>query len=111
MSMTKYKNQKVTIDGERFDSVREATRWWDLRLLQRAGEISDLQRQAKFLLIPAQKDASGKCIEKAVSYIADFVYKDHGALVVEDAKGVRTKEYIIKRKLMLYMYDIRIQEV
>ena len=117
----KYSNQKVTIDGETFDSKREAKRYCELKLLERAGEIRHLRRQEKFLLIPSQYeeviDAKGKpkqkCIERECVYIADFVYQDFrtGELVVEDTKGVRTKEYIIKRKLMLKEYGIKISEI
>lgn len=117
----KYSNQKVTIDGETFDSKREAKRYCELKLLERAGEIRHLRRQEKFLLIPSQfeevTDAKGKpkqkCIERECVYIADFVYQDSrtGKLVVEDTKGVRTKEYIIKRKLMLKEYGTKISEI
>lgn len=117
----KYSNKKVTIDGENFDSKKEARRWCDLKLLETAGEIKNLQRQVKFLLIPSQYkeeiDAKGKpkqkCIERECVYVADFQYIDAhtGELIVEDTKGVRTKDYIIKRKLMLSVYDIRIKEV
>lgn len=117
----KYSNQKVTIDGETFDSKKEAKRYCELKLLERAGEIRHLRRQEKFLLIPSQYeevvDAKGKpkqkCIERECVYIADFVYQDSrtGKLVVEDTKGVRTKEYIIKRKLMLKEYGIKISEI
>lgn len=117
----KYSNQKVTIDGETFDSKKEAKRYCELKLLERAGEIRHLRRQEKFLLIPSQYeevvDAKGKpkqkCIERECVYIADFVYQDArtGELVAEDTKGVRTKEYIIKRKLMLYNNRIKIKEI
>ena len=74
--------------------------------------IKDLERQVKFVLIPAQYE-NGKLIERAVTYIADFVYTDvkTGEKVVEDTKGMRTKEYILKRKMMLYLRGIRIKEV
>ena len=107
----KYRNTKLIVDGIRFDSIREATRWQELNLLQRAGRISDLNRQVKYVLIPAQKDGNGKLLEREVSYIADFVYTEKGKTVVEDAKGVRTKDFIIKRKLMLWIHGIRIMEV
>ena len=112
--MTKYKNRAVTVDWHRFPSVREAARYRELRLLERAGQITDLQIQVKFVLIPAQYEGEGKskrCIERECAYIADFVYTEGGKTVVEDAKGMRTKEYIIKRKLMLYIHKIRIREV
>lgn len=74
------------------------------------GVISDLKMQVPFELIPSQK-RDGKTVERPVKYIADFVYTQDGETIVEDAKGMRTKEYIIKRKLMLMRYGIRIREV
>ena len=84
-----------------------------MKLLLRVGEIEDLQRQVKYPLVPSQKDEHGNVIERPINYIADFVYRDlrTGKTVVEDVKGVRTKEYIIKRKLMLWVHGIRIEEV
>ncbi len=105
--MSKYGNRKVsTTDGIVHDSQREAVRWTELKLLERSGEITDLQRQVKYELIPPQKG------ERAVTYIADFVYTDvrTGNTVVEDTKGFRTKDYIIKRKLLLYVHGLRITE-
>lgn len=122
--MTKYRNRKVkTSDGIIHASQLEANRWIELRLLERAGKIINLKRQVKYVLIPSQYDApiihqngkvkKGKLIERECYYKADFEYQDKetGELVVEDAKGVRTKDYIIKRKLMLSVYGIRIKEV
>lgn len=109
---TKYNNKKITVDGQIFDSKKEASRYKELRLLEKAGAIHDLRMQVKFTLIPAQRDeATGKVIERECSYKADFVYEEDGKTVVEDVKGFRTKEYIIKRKLMLWRYGIRIMEV
>lgn len=109
---TKYNNKKITVDGQIFDSKKEANRYKELRLLEKAGAIKDLRMQVKFTLIPAQRDeATGKVVERECSYKADFVYEEDGKAVVEDVKGFRTKEYIIKRKLMLYQYGIRIREV
>jgi hypothetical protein len=98
------------------DSQREANRWIELKLLERAGHIKNLQRQVKFILIPKQTEYVGKkvkVLERECSYIADFVYIDNETekTVVEDTKGMRTKDYIIKRKLMLYIHKIRIREV
>lgn len=108
----KYQARKCVYDGVQFDSKREANRYAELLLLSRSGKITGLQRQVKFELIPAQKDENGKCAERAVCYIADFVYQyESRQTVVEDTKGVRTKEYIIKRKLMLYKYGIKIKEI
>ena len=106
----KYKNRKLAIDGEVFDSQKEARRYRELALLQRAGQISDLKRQVRYELIPTQR-IGGKVVEKSCAYIADFVYTENGETVVEDTKGFRTKDYIIKRKLMLYVHGIRIKEV
>ena len=103
----KYGNRKVTVDGITFDSRKEATRWQELRLLERAGEIHSLCRQFRFTLIPKQEG------ERACYYIADFCYIDSrtNQYIVEDAKGYKTPEYRIKRKLMLYVHGIRIREV
>jgi hypothetical protein len=81
-----------------------------LSLLERAGAIADLQRQVKFELIPSQR-VDGKVAERPCTYVADFVYQEGGKTVVEDTKGFKTKDYIIKRKLMLQVHGIRIREV
>lgn len=110
--MSKYNAQKTTVDGITYDSRKEAIRAQELRLMLKAGIISNLREQVPYELIPAQKNEYGKVIERAVIYKADFVYDDeNGKTVVEDVKGVRTKEFVIKRKLMLYEYGIRIREV
>lgn len=126
MSWHKYGNRKVAVDGIAFDSIREARRYKQLKLLLLSGEIVGLSMQVPFELVPAQYEETGevytkgprkgqpkqgKCIEKSVVYVADFVYFENGKRVVEDTKGVRTPEYIIKRKLMLHKYGIRIREV
>ena len=108
---TKYNNKKVTVNGQVFDSKKEANRYQELLLLEKAGVIKNLSRQVKFVLIPSQRDESGKLIERECSYKADFTYEEGIKTVVEDVKGFRTKEYIIKRKLLLYQYGIRIREV
>lgn len=124
---SKYYNIKTkTSDGLVFDSTKEARRWEQLLLLQKAGKITELQRQVTYELIPAQYETyeryskSGKrledgrhLLERKVEYIADFVYAkaDTGETIVEDTKGVKTKDYIIKRKLMLAIHGIRIKEV
>ena len=126
--MNKYGNKKVVVNGIAFDSKREAMRYQDLNFLEMCGAIKDLKRQVVFELIPAQREKStkvykkgrkkgqpieGKIIEKAVTYIADFTYIDSvtGKMVVEDAKGMRTRDYILKRKMLLYFHGIRIREV
>lgn len=97
-----------------FDSQKEARRYQELRYLLRMGVISGLERQTPFELIPAQKNEAGKLLERSVTYRADFTYWDeHGNFIVEDVKSeaTRTREYIIKRKLMLKIHGIRIKEV
>lgn len=102
---SKYGNKKVA----GFDSKRERARYQELLLLQRAGKIQELNRQVRFELIPSQyKD--GKCIFRKTSYIADFTYIENGNLVVEDTKGFKTPEYIIKKKLMYQVHNIIIKE-
>ena len=108
--MSKYRNRKVTVDGITFDSVKEANRWAELKLLERAGQIFNLQRQVPYVLIPKQS-IDGKVVERPCVYKADFVYEENGKDVVEDVKGIKTKEYAIKRKLMLRLYGIQIKEV
>lgn len=121
----KYKNNKCIVDGIVFDSRREARRYRELMLMQAAGKISRLQRQVKYVLIPAQYLPTGevykrgekkgqpklKQAEQECAYIADFAYYEDGKMVVEDTKGMRTRDYIIKRKLMLYVHGIKIREV
>ena len=113
MNMSKYGAKKVTYDGKTFDSQKEAQRYAELRLLERGKVIEDLHCQVKFTLIPQQYDKNGRVVERAVHYVADFEYIDikTGQTIVEDTKGFKTKEYIIKRKLMLERYGIRIKEV
>lgn len=108
--MSKYYSRRVTVDGIKFQSQREARRYQELKLLEKGGYISDLRLQVPFLLIPAQKQ-DGKVIEHKVSYYADFVYMKDGKQIVEDAKGVRTDVYKLKRKLMRYVHGIEIREV
>ena len=120
---SKYGNKKAKHNGMIFDSRRERNRYIILSALQRAGEISDLRMQVSFELIPAVYETVEKqlktkvkmverCVQKATHYIADFVYKDKdGNIVVEDSKGVKTKEYILKKKMMRAFLGIEIKEV
>lgn len=116
ISRSKYHSKKITRDGITYDSVKEYRRYVELSLLERAGAIQELKRQVKFELLPAQYEEGngkkrGKCLERAVHYVADFVYMENGAKVVEDTKGFKTKDYILKRKMMLYFHGIRIKEI
>ena len=108
---SKYGNHKVVVDGEKVaDSKHEYSRLCELEVLQRAGEIKDLQTQVRYNLIPEQK-ICGKT-ERGTDYIADFVYwtKDD-QFICEDAKGYRTDAYIIKRKMMKLIHNIDVVEV
>lgn len=127
---SKYHSRKVVIDGITFDSKREATRYKELKALADLGQICSLERQVKYVLIPAQYEMTNekykrgamkglhkqKLVERECSYYADFVYMTKDDLgrwhtIVEDTKGVRTPEYIIKRKLLLKEYGIKIREI
>ena len=101
----KYGARKLTApDGQKFDSVKEFHRWGCLRLLERAGKITDLKRQVSFELIPKQDG------ERACTYVADFTYYENGQYVVEDCKGFKTDVYRIKKKLMKWVHGISIKE-
>ena len=127
----KYGNRKTSVDGKEFDSKKEAKRYQELRLLQWSVQRQNLQTQVKYVLIPTQREASfevyksgpnkgrrkpGKVIEHECSYVADFVYIQDGETVVEDVKGYRDPasagyaKFVIKRKLMLERYGIRVKE-
>lgn len=129
----KYGAKKITdpATGYEFDSKAEYHRWCELKLLERAGKITALDRQVPFVLIHTQREEStevfkagpckglpkpGAIIEKPCTYIADFLYKDaNGKIVVEDVKGCKKGAaydlFVIKRKLMLHVHGIRVQEV
>jgi hypothetical protein len=120
----KYNALKCTVGGIEFDSRKEARRYQELLLLEKAGHIQNLKRQVKYVLIPSQyrvTERYGKngqrlkdkkiLLEREVSYVADFVYEIKGNDIVEDTKGIKTKDYIIKRKLMLFVHGIRVREV
>ena len=121
----KYHAKKIQTPDGTFDSKKEYNRWRELKLLEQAGEIEKLERQVSFELIPAQYESyprytpvnhirtrdGQRCIERPVRYVADFVYQKDGETVVEDTKGMRTADYIIKRKLMLWVGGIKIKEV
>ena len=123
---SKYHAKKVVSpDGTVFDSKKEYKRYSELCLLQKGGYIRGLHRQVPFLLIPEHREQDtigprggrkpGRILERKVEYFADFVYEERqpdGAWkqVVEDCKGMRTPDYIIKRKLMLHVHGIRLKE-
>ena len=124
---SKYHAEKVTVNGITFDSKKEARRFLELTALEQAGKIHGLRRQVKYLLIPEQRESCteryksgpkkgqfkpGRVLERECAYYADCdYYTEDGTHVVEDVKGMRTKEYRLKRKMLLYTYQIRISEV
>ena len=105
----KYHNRKTVRHGITFDSKHEADRYDALRLLK-AGEIHDLKLQQTYKLVGAQRTPTGAAV-RAVTYIADFVYTRDGKTIVEDAKGFKIKDDIIKKKLMLERFGIWVEEV
>lgn len=104
MSYSKYKNKKVVVDGHKFDSIKESHRYCELKLLERAGKIKDLELQPKFELIPTIRTET-ETLPK-ISYIADFMYQDceSGKMIVEDVKGYKTNVYLLKKRLFLQKY-------
>lgn len=106
VGVNKYGNRNTVIDGISFDSSKEARRYTELRLMERAGKIKNLELQVPFELLP-------KCGKnRAVKYVADFVYIDeNGKKIVEDVKGYRTEVYKLKKKMMLALLGIDITEV
>lgn len=106
--MSKYRAVKTVVDNIRFDSKKEAARYCELKLLVKADVIRDLRLQVPFEIVPSVIIGGRK--QRAVMYKADFVYTENGEQVVEDTKGMRTAEYIIKRKLMKHVYGIEVLE-
>lgn len=118
----KYHAVKCQVGDVVYDSRKEMRRHQELLLLEKAGMIRNLRRQVKYILIPAQREVimkngvpkPGKVIERECSYYADFVYEENGHTIVEDVKGgnaTKTREFVIKRKLMFYVHGIRVREV
>ena len=95
--MNKYRNKKVIVDGEEFDSKKEGNRYKELRLLERAGEISNLELQPRFLLQDSFKK-NGRTFRK-IEYVADFKYIENGKTIVEDVKGMQTDVFKLKHKI------------
>ncbi len=100
--MNKYRNKKVQVDMYVFDSIAESRRYKELKLLERAGEISNLTLQPRFLLQEGFKK-NGKTYRK-VEYIADFLYVQKGKRIVEDVKGIQTDVFKLKHKLFEKKY-------
>lgn len=101
----KYHNKKTVLNGIKFDSKKEAMRYRDLKLMEKAGEIENLRLQVPYVIIPKSKYG------RAIKYIADFVYLKDGVEIVEDTKGVKTPVYKLKKRLLAESHDIEIKEV
>lgn len=113
--MSKYHSKKIVANGITYDSRKEYFRHQELILLEKAGAITNLQRQVRYELIPSQK-LDGKVVERPCTYIADFVWKDtDGRTHVEDVKGYKKgaayNVFTIKRKMMLFFHGIVVEEV
>lgn len=121
--MNKYRNKITYVNGMKFDSKKEALRYLILKDRQDHNEIRDLQMQVPYELLPAVYEKQivhlktkdkvvNKCIQRAVNYIADFVYNDSktGKQVIEDVKGRKTKEYLLKKKMMRAILGLTITE-
>jgi hypothetical protein len=125
MKVSKYRNTKVSFQGEKFDSKREMQRYIVLKDAERNGIIQNLQKQVKFELIPKieedivihlkRKDKiQRKTIQQPIIYRADFVYEKDGVMVVEDVKisdFLLPKEYLLKEKLFRWKYGFKIKRV
>lgn len=107
----KYHNRKVTVDGITFDSVKEASRWQELKLLERVGKITGLNRQLRIEVVPKTK------LHRARYYLADFVYFDkaQGKTVYEDVKGYRKgvayQLFTLKRDILYWRHGIEVKEI
>lgn len=104
MSPPKYGNRRVLTEEGWFDSQRELKRWGELKLLERAGHITNLRRQVPYELIPKR----GRL--RKIVFVADFVYDENGKSVVEDSKGYRNRLYMLKWRLMEWVHGIEILE-
>lgn len=100
--MNKYKNTKIVVDNIKFDSVLEANRYQELKLLERAGTITDLELQPRFLLQDSFKK-NGRTFKK-IEYVADFQYIENGKTIVEDVKGLQTDVFKLKHKIFEKVY-------
>lgn len=107
---SKYNNIKVEVDGIMFASKKEAGRYLELKLLERAGVIKNLQLQ-KIFLFKIDNEYIKYRSGRKVTYVADFVYTENGKEVVEDVKGKKTREYMLKEAFMRALNNIKIKEI
>lgn len=110
----KYHNKKIDYEGMTFDSKKELNHWLDLKRMEEAGEITDLQRQVEFELIPRQTKPDGKFLYHPIKYVADMTYYKDGVYIVEDVKSKMTRklpDYTMKKKLLYYTHNIILTEI
>lgn len=103
MTVNKYRAKRTPVDGITFASAKEARRYLELKVLQKAGVISDLRLQPRF---PLSVNGFPIC-----TYVADFAFEEAGCLVVEDAKGFKTPVYRLKAKLFAALHGFSVREV
>lgn len=112
---SKYNNTKTEDDGLKFDSQKECRRYKSLKIMERAGQISDLRHHVIFELVPSVKYSTATRAKPALRYEADFTYMENGLLVVEDVKSKdvteKDKVYVIKKHLMMWVHGIEIREI
>lgn len=111
---SKYQNKKIEYDGKKFDSKKEARRYQELKLMERAGVISDVQCQVAFTLVEKVKFSNEERAKPAIRYFADFVYMKDGVKIVEDVKSDATRKldvYRLKKHMMLAFHGIEIREI
>jgi Fe2+ transport system protein B len=109
----KYRNKRIVVDGERFDSKREYARWCELKLLERAGEISELKRQVRYELAPSVKFLGATRAQPSLRLIVDFQYIEKGSLVLEDVKSPATvtATFTAKRHMLLAQRGLQVRIV
>lgn len=121
MGYSKYRAKKVVVDGITFDSKKEGMYYLKLKEMEKKGEISNLRLQVPYELLPAlyhdevvhlkTKDkVVRKLVQRAVHYVADFVYEKDGNDIVVDTKGMRLSDYKLKKKMMRAILGIEIIE-
>lgn len=107
----KYHNQPCDYDGHHFASMAERDRYIELKLMQDMGVIEGLEMQKKYVLQTKGRYPISRRAYDEITYVADFVYRYNGEVIVEDVKGVRTAVYMMKKKMMAKVHGIEVQEV
>ncbi len=109
MKRSKYNAQPQVVDGVKFDSGREAKRWQELKLLERAGRISKLERQVTYILAPSVKILGEKRARPALRLKIDFRYVEDGQTIADDAKGYSDTAFRIRQHLMKSVHGIDVR--